>query len=83
MKRKLCIRVWGNGLGAEVRCGDLHLEVWKHHGGVTRCVDDESLVGHCGTHYARVAVGPIEEMCASAVELWKKNPAAWTPCEEN
>lgn len=76
----MTIQNWPNGLGAMVNTGRLHIEIWEH-GGVRRCVSDESLTGYTGTHYAKVARDTIENMAKAAVELWKSNPNAWTECE--
>ena len=67
-------------MGVNVRAGRLFLEVWEH-GGVTRCVPDNSLVGYCGTHWTQVLRGPFNAMAAAAVESWRANRAAWQECE--
>jgi hypothetical protein len=74
------VKMWENGLGANVVSGRLFIEVWAH-GGVTRCERDRSVCGYSGTHFARVAVDAIANMAEAAVNLWRNDPKAWTPCE--
>lgn len=76
----MTITKWGGKCGVTVKSGRLHLEVWDH-GGVTRCVHDESLCGYRGTHHTKVEKGKFEEMAQRAVDKWKNNRTAWEPCE--
>lgn len=72
---------WPNKMGCDVFAGKtLHFEVWKH-GGVTRCVADDSLVGYYGTHFTRVPLGTWEEMGRAAVQSWRSDKDLWEPCK--
>lgn len=74
------VEIWPNKLGANVRQGRLMLEVW-YHGGIRRCVSDNSLCGFTGTHYTRVAQGTLEEMAAAGVASWNQSQSTWSECQ--
>lgn len=74
------IRMWPNKMGCRVTTGSLAIEVWIH-GGLTRIVNDNSLCGFHGTHWAKIEPARLEEMAAKAISLWKNNPREWQECE--